>query len=383
MPYGSISELPSQFSDSPDKAKRIAMHVVNSSLDRGLSEERAFKSAWGAIMQVYKKEGDSWVEKKSIDDKFEVWTDEFKSIIVGNEFFVEGVLYLAGKPDEARNKFGSFDMATEGCIEDMLNQIKGKEVKAVFKLGLDHDNFLSETPQLVPRAKIVDAWIDSNFMALDGKTYKALIAKTHVNRAHPDFEFIKGSIEGGFLDSYSMEFAPLKTRDIEIGGNPLRILDRVKLGGATFTGRPISEACKLTDFYCKSLAIDEINSELKEVIQMETKIETKVEEIKAVVPEVKTEVKSDNSEFLKQIEVKDMEILELKSKVDEMTKLVEIKAKELEMKNKELEIKATVEKVEVKPENKSLVEPNQIKTNKNELKSLAWEDFMAARLGGN
>jgi hypothetical protein len=140
---------------------------------------------------------------------FDVFSDEFKSFDEGQDFFVEGVLYISGHIDENPNKYGSFDMASDSCLEDMVNQIKGKEVKTVFKLGLDHDSIRANASYLVPRAKCVDAWIEPNYIGPDGATHKVVIAKSKINKNHPEYKFIRGSIEDGFIDGYSIEFAPI------------------------------------------------------------------------------------------------------------------------------------------------------------------------------
>lgn len=64
LPYKTISELPIQFKDLPNKAKRMAMHVINSALKEGSSEVSAFKQAWGAIKKSFKYNEDTgWQEK--------------------------------------------------------------------------------------------------------------------------------------------------------------------------------------------------------------------------------------------------------------------------------------------------------------------------------
>lgn len=311
--------------------------------------------------------------------EFNVFSDEFKSSVVGEDFFVEGVLYISGHVDENPNKWGTFDMASDGCLEDMVNQIKGKEVKTVFKLGVDHDSIRANASYLVPKAKVVDAWIEPNHLGPDGKTHKVVIAKSKVNKSHPEFNFIKGSIEDGFIDAYSIEFQPISTRDTRIGDKEVRILDRIKLGGATLTGRPLNGACRFTDFYCKSMEI-----ELEE--EKITEEKTMTEEIK-VTPEVKSEV-----DLAPQLEEKSKEVEEVKSKLTEAEKLLETKSKELEdmklaleTKSKELEekaklleVKSQVAAIDIVPENKALVAPEKAEV---ELKSMKFEDVLAAKLG--
>ena len=66
MPYKTVSELPAQFNNLPNNAKRIAMNVINSTLASGDSEESAFKQAWAQVKKSYKKVGDKWVAKEAV-----------------------------------------------------------------------------------------------------------------------------------------------------------------------------------------------------------------------------------------------------------------------------------------------------------------------------
>ena len=65
MPYRSIRELPGAVKDAlPVEAQRQFLRVVNSQLERGLSEERSFASAWSAIKETWEKNvHGTWVKK--------------------------------------------------------------------------------------------------------------------------------------------------------------------------------------------------------------------------------------------------------------------------------------------------------------------------------
>jgi Putative cation transport regulator len=65
MPYARNSEMPSAITDNvPDAGQTIMRNVINSQLDRGLSETRAFASAWAALSRAgYEKDPEGrWVE---------------------------------------------------------------------------------------------------------------------------------------------------------------------------------------------------------------------------------------------------------------------------------------------------------------------------------
>ena len=67
MPYRAIKELPEAVRTAlPVEAQRQFLRVVNSQLERGLSEERSFASAWSAIKETWEKNADGdWVKKSA------------------------------------------------------------------------------------------------------------------------------------------------------------------------------------------------------------------------------------------------------------------------------------------------------------------------------
>lgn len=65
MPYKSIAELPKGVKGLPTEAQKQFLRVVNSALEGGDSEERAFKKAWGVIKKRFKKSASgAWVKMK-------------------------------------------------------------------------------------------------------------------------------------------------------------------------------------------------------------------------------------------------------------------------------------------------------------------------------
>lgn len=66
MPYAMNSELPPGVRNAlPDAAQSIFRNAFNSQMKRGLSEERAFASAWGAVRNAgwHKNQDGEWVKK--------------------------------------------------------------------------------------------------------------------------------------------------------------------------------------------------------------------------------------------------------------------------------------------------------------------------------
>ena len=301
--------------------------------------------------------------------KFRVYSDEFKSFELDKDYYTEGILYLSGVHDTHPNKYGSFDMATPECISDMLVQVKGQSVDTVFKVGEDHEQIISDS-RLVPKSKIVDAWIDGN----------KIIIKSQLNKHHPDFNNVWGSITGKYLDAHSMEFQPVKWKETTINGKPTRVLERIKVSGATYTGRPVSESCKLTDFYCKSLAF-KITEESKMSLEDDLKAKKKDEK------DMKDEEDETEEDKKKKKDCKEKKSLaeseEHKAQViDEMKAIDKLKAENAELKSliaKEKaiqdEIKSTIPaliKEEIKnlqPEQKVII-PQEMKATPVKLEEL-------------
>jgi cation transport regulator ChaB len=68
MPYARNADLPSAVRNPlPNAAQTLFRTVVNGQLNAGLSEERAFRSAWSAVGRQYKKPptGGKWIHKRA------------------------------------------------------------------------------------------------------------------------------------------------------------------------------------------------------------------------------------------------------------------------------------------------------------------------------
>ncbi len=62
MPYPTIEDLPPATRHLPLHAKEIFRAAFNAAWDEYCGdEERAFRIAWAAVKQRYRKRGDSWV----------------------------------------------------------------------------------------------------------------------------------------------------------------------------------------------------------------------------------------------------------------------------------------------------------------------------------
>ena len=323
MPYSSAKELPSQFDNLPENARRMAMHVINSSLEKGLSEERAFKSAWGAIKEKYKKSGDKWVVKSFVFDSQKI---EFKS--AEGKFCFEG--YLENFKEDSVG-----DVCTQNCLLDMCSQISG--LKAFVKGDFDHDVVLENDPMKIPISKINSAKVDSEGLWVQGE----------FNASHSDFQKIWKMSQDGFLDGLSIEYNVEQFLPRENGG---RLLNKINLKGYAHTPRPINKGCRLTKVFAKSLSVDEDDNDSKFLDKKSEIGDDKMGE----QTEVKTEIKTEKPEIKSEDAVK-LET-EIKAKEALQKEVTELKAKVEDDKKKYTEMKGMVKEIltEIKNESKVL-----------------------------
>jgi cation transport regulator len=63
MPYERIPDLPPAVRRLPPHAQEIFLAAFNNAWDSYGEERTAFRVAWAAVKQRYRKQGDDWVEK--------------------------------------------------------------------------------------------------------------------------------------------------------------------------------------------------------------------------------------------------------------------------------------------------------------------------------
>jgi len=248
MPFASNISLPPQVQKLPAKAKTIFRKAFNASFKEH-GEETAFKIAWAAVKRVYNKTGGRWVMKF---DK--VYSEGFEVKKIGDDFFVSG--YLSTPHLDKVN-----DIVTWKALESMASQIAGSELP--FMIGLEHEHVL-EDARNIPIAQIVDSKMDNN----------GLWINTKVNKYHPGFDAIKGSLENGFLNAFSIEFSPITWRYEDLDGQSIRVIDDLEFGGAAYTGKPANPHCTFTDVLIKSL----MNEDVKKVVTAREKLRKKKKE---------------------------------------------------------------------------------------------------------
>jgi len=314
----------------------------------------------------------------------------------GENFFVEG--YISTSDLDLVN-----DIVTKSCLMDMAEQMKSR----VIKFDVEHESFRGKSnlereinKTIIPAAKIDDFLIDK----------KGLKVRALLNRHSNRFDEVKGSIEDGFLDAFSIAYVPIKSTNVTKQGKQVRMLDKINLLNVAFTGNPVNTEAKMVNVFMKSLeflgkqekskqgpgggradgsGMDEEDEEtdeegnkkkkkkkshtheseltkLKEVKQMSEENEKVDEDQEAEETESETESKNKKKKVEEEEE-------DEKKKKEESKELAEVKSR-LDKTEKELaEVKALIKK----PVLKSKVEQEDKSNNFVEKKSQNPLDFIA------
>jgi len=259
-------------------------------------------------------------------------TDKLELKSEGENFFVEG--YISTSDLDLVN-----DIVTKACLLDMAEQMKTR----VIKFDVEHESFRGKSKldveinkTLIPVAKVDDFLVDKT----------GLKVRSMLNRHSPRFEEVKGSIEDGFLDAFSIAYVPVKTAIQEKNGEQIRMLDKINLLNVAYTGNPINTTSKMTNVFAKSLEflkeqedhnhLSNDTIKLQEVKNMSEEnketTEKPAEETEKTEPEATEETKDEETkpEESKEEEPKEEENAEVKAlteKVNVLEKsLAEVKA---------------------------------------------------------
>jgi HK97 family phage prohead protease len=157
----------------------------------------------------------------------------------GENFFVEG--YISTSDLDLVN-----DIVTKDCLMDMADQMRQR----VIKFDVEHESFRGKSnlekeinKTTIPVAKVDDFLIDK----------KGLKVRAVLNKHSPRFNEVKGSIEDGFLDAFSIAYIPTKAAIQNKDGIKIRMLDRLNLLNVAFTGNPVNTESRMTNVFAKSL----------------------------------------------------------------------------------------------------------------------------------
>jgi len=167
----------------------------------------------------------------------------------GEDFFVEG--YISTSDLDLVN-----DIVTKSCLMDMAEQMKER----VIKFDVEHESFRGKSnlereinKTTIPVAKVEDFLMDK----------KGLKVRAKLNKHSKRFEEVKGSIEDGFLDAFSIAYIPVKAIMQQKDGQEIRLLDKINLLNVAFTGNPVNTEARMTNVFAKSLDFLKDQEEIK------------------------------------------------------------------------------------------------------------------------
>jgi HK97 family phage prohead protease len=288
---------------------------------------------------------------------------------VGNDFFVEG--YISTSDLDLVN-----DIVTKSCLMDMADQMRQR----VIKFDVEHEAFRgkSNIEREINKTKIPVAKVDDFLM--DSKGIKV---RAKLNSHSPRFDEVKGSIEDGFLDAFSIAYVPMKATMVTKNGQKVRMLDKLNLLNVAFTGNPVNTEARMVNVFTKSLAsledaesqsindkiklqeaknkMSEENEKVDETQESENEAEEKSE------AEKKDEEQTENEQESEESEEEDTEVKSLKAEVKSLNEKIEAQNKEI------AEVKALLKK----PVMKSKVEQKNKSDNFVEEKSSNPLDMIA------
>jgi HK97 family phage prohead protease len=155
------------------------------------------------------------------------------------DFFVEG--YISTSDIDLVN-----DIVTKACLFDMAEQMKQRTIK----FDVEHESFRGKSnlekeinKTTIPVAKVEDFLMDK----------KGLKVRAKLNKHSKRFNEVKGSIEEGFLDAFSIAYIPVKALIKNREGMEIRLLDKINLLNVAFTGNPVNTEARMTNVFAKSL----------------------------------------------------------------------------------------------------------------------------------
>lgn len=285
----------------------------------------------------------------------------------GKNYYFEG--YLENFEEDSVK-----DICTLDCLSDMAEQLNlGMKGFVAFTKGdMDHDTTIENNPFKTPISKIVEAKVDT----------KGLYVKGMFNPDHTDFTANVRQAENGFLDGLSITYKVKEFTPRKEGG---RILNKVQLKGYAHTPRPVCNKCRLTNIFAKSLNfIEEVKTMMMSDDEMESVMsKMSVDDMKKMMEKMKNKMdigmndnmnKKSEGDIVEEqksekVEVNASEKVESKSEEKNDIIFEEMKSKISEL-EKKIEMKSGVSKDEIKSivkeflkeapvENKSLVQDEQ------------------------
>jgi len=176
------------------------------------------------------------MEKNSI---FFFNTDKIEIKDENNESYVFG--YISTKDKDLVN-----DIVTDNCLKSMFHQMKDRTIK----FDVEHESFRGATDTEKELNKTLNPIAKVDWFGLDAN---GLMVKAILNRHHPRFNEVKGSLDDGFLDGFSIAYIPTKSNMEDFNGESIRKLEDLRLLNVAFTGNAINEQARITEVMAKSL----------------------------------------------------------------------------------------------------------------------------------
>ena len=138
------------------------------------------------------------------------------------------------------------DVITPACMVDMLAQLKNR----VIKIDVEHESLRGKSKMetevnktIIPVSKITESVLDT----------RGVKVKTKLNSYHSRYGEVKGSIDDGFLDAFSIAFFPIEVSYEMKDGKKIRHLEKVNLLNVAYTGNPINPGAGFTDIMLKAM----------------------------------------------------------------------------------------------------------------------------------
>jgi hypothetical protein len=128
----------------------------------------------------------------------------------------------------------------------MFSQMKSRSIK----IDVEHEAFKGATMLEREIAKTTNPIARISWF---GKDSNGILAKALLNKHHPRFEEVKGSLLGGFLDAFSIAYIPTDVEYQTKNGEQIRRLNDLRLLNVAFTGNPVNTKARISEVMAKSL----------------------------------------------------------------------------------------------------------------------------------
>lgn len=151
------------------------------------------------------------------------------------------------------------DIVTKNCMVDIQEQLKARSIK----LDFDHETLRKGDGEddvdaklnitKIPLGKAVSYELDDKGNVVEfelNPNWKKFDSRGNVVMS---FEELWANIKGGFYDSFSIAYVPVRTTMGMINDVKARMLDKINLINVALTGNPINPGATMTSVFAKSI----------------------------------------------------------------------------------------------------------------------------------